>query len=235
MALFLLALAAGFLTVLAPCILPVLPIILGTGARASRGRPLFVVLGFVLSFSVIGAAFATAGTFLGISQDAIRIVAVVLLSLFGLSLLFEGTYQKMTARVSQSLTRLGGKMSSGSVGKTGAWSGLPVGISLGLVWTPCAGPILGTILTLAATRHDFATTAILFAAYAVGAGIPMLGIAYGGGWILARLRKIGAKAELLNKLFGLLVLATAIAIAFGFDRTVQAYLVQFYPSGILPL
>jgi cytochrome c biogenesis protein CcdA len=235
MALFLFAVAAGFLTVLAPCILPILPIILGAGSQASRARPLFVVLGFVLSFSLIGAAFATAGSVLGVSQETLRVFAVVLLTLFGLSMVFEATYQRLTAGVSGMLNRLGGKISVGSAGKSSAWSGLPVGVSLGLVWTPCAGAILGTILTLAATQRDFATTAVLFAAYSVGAGLPMLGIAYGGGWITQRLRKIGAKAETLNTVFGVLVLAAALAIAFGFDRVIQAFLVQFYPSGILPL
>jgi len=236
MTLFLLAILAGFLTVLAPCILPILPIILGVGAPgASKWRPVFVVLGFILAFSVFGAAFATVGSFLGVSNETFRFIAVGLLILFGCALLFEGVYQKLMATVSAKLNVLGGKISGGSAGKTNAASGLLVGISLGLIWTPCAGPILGTILTLAATNGDLLTTAVLFAAYSLGAGIPMLGIAYGGGWIFTKLKLIGKRAELLNKLFGILVIATAITIAFGYDRVIQAYLVQFYPSGILPL
>lgn len=235
MTLFFLAILAGFLTVLAPCILPILPIVLGVGSGTSKWRPVFVVLGFIAAFSVFGAFFATVGTFLGISNETFRQIAVVLLVLFGLSLLFEGIYQKLMARISSKLAALGAKISGGSVGKTSAISGLLVGLSLGLIWTPCAGPILGTILTLAAADGDLLTTGILFAAYSFGAGVPMLGIAYGGGWLFERMKKIGARVELLNKLFGVLVILTAITIAFGFDRIIQAYLVQFYPSGILPL
>ena len=234
MTLFLLAIFAGFLTVLAPCILPILPIVLGAGT-GSRWRPVFVVIGFILSFSVFGAAFATVGTFIGISNETFRWIAVALLIVFGASLLFERTYQKITAAASARLGQLGAKVSAGSVGKTSAFSGLLVGISLGLIWTPCAGPILGTILTLAATNGNPWTVGLLFAAYGLGASVPMLGIAYGGGWILSQIKKIGAKAETLNKLFGLLIIATALAIASGYDRVIQSYLVSYYPSQLTQL
>jgi len=234
MTLFLLAIVAGFLTVLAPCILPILPVILGVG-HGSKWRPVFVVIGFILTFSLFGAAFATVGGVAGISSDTFRTIAIILLLLFGLALVFEGVYQKLTASVSAALSRLGAKISAGSVGKSSSASGLLVGVSLGFIWTPCAGPILGTILTLAAAGGDFGTTAVLFAAYAFGSAIPMLGIAYGSGWFFPKLQKIGIHAHLLNKIFGVLIIATAIAIAFGYDRVIQTYLVEFYPEQILPL
>lgn len=235
MTLFLLAILAGVLTTLAPCILPILPIILGVGTGGSKWRPVFVVLGFILSFSILGAAFATAGSFLGVSNETFRTIAVILLLLFGAALLFESTYEKLMAGASAWLGRMGAKISSGSATKKNATSGLLVGVSLGLIWTPCAGPILGTILTLAATEGDFVTTAILFAAYALGAGLPMLGIAYGGAWFFKKFSKLGLHVHFFNKLFGILVILTALAIFFGYDRVIQAYLVEFYPEGILPL
>jgi cytochrome c biogenesis protein CcdA len=121
------------------------------------------------------------------------------------------------------------------VQKTSALSGLLVGISLGLVWTPCAGPILGTILTLASVKKDLLVTVLLFGAYSVGAGIPMLGIAYGGGWVFEKLKIVGRRAETLDRIFGVLIILTAIAIATGYDRTLTASLIRFYPSGNLPL
>lgn len=234
MTLFLLAILAGFLTVLAPCILPILPIILGVGS-GSKWRPVFVVIGFVLAFSIFGATFATVGTVLGISNETFRYIAVALLALFGLALVFETTYEKITAGISSSFNRLGAKISRGSATKTSAGSGILVGISLGLIWTPCAGPILGTIITLAATEGDFLTTAILFAAYSLGAGIPMLGIAYGSGWLFGKLKVLSTHAHVINRIFGILILLTALSIALGWDRIIQTYLVQFYPTGILPL
>lgn len=236
MSLFFLAIAAGFLTILAPCILPVLPFLLGTSGGRSKWRPIAIVGGFVGSFAIIGAALATAGTFLGITNDALRTVAGILLLLFGAALLFGKTYEKLTAYIAPMLQRLGTDVSKTSATKKDAASGLVVGASLGLVWAPCAGPILGTILTLAARESDYLTTMLLFLAYAIGAGIPMLAIAYGSNRLQARLQSVGKWHTTLNRVFGILVIATAIAILTGYDRTLQAAILEVFPyQSITPL
>ena len=227
---FFLAIAAGFLTILAPCILPVLPFLLGTSGGRSRLRPVMIIAGFVLSFSILGAAFATAGTFLGISNTALRTVAVVLLLLFGMALLFESVYDRAMARLQPLLARWSAKVAGRSALKTDAWSGIFVGVSLGLVWTPCAGPILGSILTLASRTADYVTTLLLMFAYALGAGLPMLAIAYGGNALQRRLLKFGKWQGVLNKVFGVLVVGMAILILTGYDLALQTWLIQFYPS-----
>ncbi|HSD11959.1 MAG TPA: cytochrome c biogenesis CcdA family protein [Patescibacteria group bacterium] len=227
---FFLAIAAGSLTILAPCILPLLPFLLGTSGGKSRLRPLMIIAGFVGSFSVLGAAFATAGTFLGVSNAALRNVAVVLLLLFGLALLFERTYEKAMARLQPILARWSAKLSGKAAARTDAWSGVVVGVSLGLVWTPCAGPILGSILTLASRTADYVTTLLLMFAYALGAGAPMLAIAYGGNALQRRLLKFGSWQSALNKIFGLLVVGMAVLILTGYDLRLQAWLIRFYPS-----
>ena len=236
MSLFFLAIAAGFLTILAPCILPVLPFLLGTSGGRSKWRPVAIVGGFVGSFAIIGAALATAGTFLGISNDALRTLAGVLLLLFGAALLFGKTYEKLTASIAPMLQRLGADVSKTSAARKDAASGLVVGASLGLVWAPCAGPILGTILTLAAREGDYLTTMLLFLAYAIGAGIPMLAIAYGSNRLQARLQSVGKWHTTLNHVFGILVILTAIAILTGYDRVLQAALLEIIPyTEITPL
>ncbi len=227
---FFLAIAAGFLTILAPCILPLLPFLLGTSGGKSRLRPLMIIAGFVGSFSILGAAFATAGTFLGVSNAALRNVAVVLLLLFGLALLFEKTYEKAMARLQPILAKWSARISGKAATRTDAWSGLVVGVSLGLIWTPCAGPILGSILTLASQTADYVTTLLLMFAYALGAGAPMLAIAYGGNALQRRLLKIGSWQSALNRIFGLLVVGMAVLILTGYDLRLQAWLVRFYPS-----
>lgn len=229
MSLFFLAIAAGFLTILAPCILPLLPVLLSTGAGGSKLRPLFTIAGFVGSFSIVGAALATAGAFLGITNENLRYLAVFLLLLFGAALLFPWVYDRLTVRIQPVLARIGSRVARGVVRKSDALSGIFVGVALGIVWTPCAGPILGTILTLAVKTKDFLTTMLLMFAYALGAGIPMLGVAYGGRALADRLKRIGAAQPLLNKIFGAFVIATALAILTGYDLVVQAYLVDFYP------
>lgn len=230
MSIFFLAIAAGFLTILAPCILPLLPFLLGTSGGKSKWRPLMTIVGFVASFSVLGAAFATAGTFLGVSNAAVRNVAVVLLLLFGLALLFESVYDRAMAGLAPLFARWSARVSGGAQKRTDAMSGLIVGVSLGLVWTPCAGPILGSILTLASRTSDYVTTLLLMFAYALGAGVPMGGIAYGGQVMQKRLLGIGKWQSVLNKAFGVMVIAMAILILTGYDLALQAWLIQFYPS-----
>lgn len=229
MTLFFLAIAAGFLTILAPCILPVLPFLLGTAGGRSKWRPVMIIAGFVGSFTLIGAALATAGTFLGISNDSLRLLAGVLLLLFGAALFFEKAYEKLTVKIQPLLAKLGTDVAAGSSVKTDAWSGVLVGVSLGLVWSPCAGPILGTILTLAARTSDYVTTALLFFAYAIGAGVPMLAIAYGSNRLQAKFRSVGRLQPVLNKIFGALVILTAVAILTGYDQVVQTWLVERFP------
>lgn len=231
MTLFFLAIAAGFLTILAPCILPVLPFLLGTSGGRSRWRPVAIIAGFIGSFTLIGAALATAGTFLGISNEALRLLAGILLMLFGAALFFESAYDRLAAKIQPSLARLGAGAAGGSAVRTDALSGVLVGLSLGLVWSPCAGPILGTILTLAVRTADYVTTALLFFAYALGAGIPMLGIAYGSHRLQERLRATGRLRPILNRIFGALVIVFAVAILTGYDVVAQAWLVARFPVG----
>lgn len=235
MPLFLLAIAAGFLTVLAPCILPLLPLILGTSAGHGRHRPFFVVLGFVFSFSIFGAFFATVGTFFGISNETFRLVAVLILVIFGLALIFERAYQKITTAVTAKFQIAGNSLARLGQGHGQTVSALFAGASLGLIWTPCAGPILGTIITLASQTKDPLVTGLLFSAYAVGAGIPMLLIGYGGQALLARFRRLGSYAHTINIIMGMLILLTALAIFLGWDRYVQTLLLPLYPSNLLGL
>lgn len=230
MSLFFLAIAAGALTILAPCILPLLPFLLGTTGGKSPWRPLAVVLGFVGSFSLLGAAFATAGTFLGVSNDALRNVAAGLLFVFGCALLFEKTYERLMAGLAPVLARWSAKISGGAALRGDAASGVLVGVSLGLIWTPCAGPILGSILTLGARSADYLTTLLLMFAYALGAGAPMLAIGYGSQALQKRLLSAGRWQAVLNRVFGLLIVAMAIAIMTGYDLVLQTYLIDFYPT-----
>ncbi len=225
--LFFLALAGGFITVLSPCVLPVLPILLGIGGGKSPRRPLMIIAGFVASFSALGAAFATAGTLLGIGNAAFRLVAVALLILFGAALIFEGLYERAAARFQAFLSRLGARLSGGAALKTDAASGFVLGASLAIVWTPCAGPILGTILTLASRTMDYATTVLLMFAYSLGASGPMLAIAYGGGAIRRWIAGLGAWQRVFNVVFGVLVIATAILIFTGEDVALEARLLDF--------
>ncbi len=224
----LLALLAGVLTIAAPCILPMLPILLGTSVgQTSRLRPLFIALGFILSFSAFALVFGLFSEALGLAQDALREVAIVLLLSFGVLMLWKRPFELLTARLSGLVNRandIGNRAGSGNAG------GFVLGASLGAVWTPCAGPVLGSILTLVATANDLGRAALLLVSYAIGAGIPMLVIAYSGQYMSGRVRRIARYTARLQQGFGLLIILTAVAMYYQYDSVITVWLSGFYPT-----
>jgi cytochrome c-type biogenesis protein len=138
-----LAFAAGLLTVAAPCILPLLPVLLGASiGQQDRRRPLFLVAGFVLTFSGFAILFGSFSTVLGLSHDTLRKISVILLGSFGVLLLWPQPYEWLMARLSGLLSFADSVVSRAGSGNA---SGLVVGLALGVLWTPCAGPVLGSI------------------------------------------------------------------------------------------
>jgi len=226
-----LALLAGVFTIASPCILPILPIVLGnavTGAGDSRrSRPLFIVLGFVLSFAALGMLLATVSQSAVAASEAARLAALVLLGLSGMAMLWRRPYDWVMARVREPLDRIG----SGAAGAgSGHLGGFVLGMSLGAVWTPCAGPVLASILVLVATAQDVAWSALLLTLYAIGAGIPMLAIAYGGRFMTTRVRAVARHAQRLQQIFGALIVMTAVAIYFHYDVLFYAWLSNYLPN-----
>lgn len=224
---FFFAVLAGSVTIAGPCILPLLPIILGTSTTHKHpSRPLFIILGFVLSFSAFATLLSLTGRLLGIHAEAYRIIAGVVIALFGGLMVFPRIQERLFAKLQPLLTRITPRS---DLSGNGLLSGFLLGASLGLVWTPCAGPVLGSILTLVASKQHIAQSAALLFAYALGAGIPMLLIAYGGQTAMTRVRFITERAPLIQRVFGILIIAVAIALLTGADRTAQAWLVTHAP------
>ena len=214
-----LALLAGVFTIASPCVLPILPILLGTAvAQSSRVRPLFIVAGFVLTFAALGMLLGVVSSRIELAQEALRTVAIAMLALSGLVQLWPRPYRWLMARLDGPLQRLGASGGNAGPGNAG---GFVLGMSLGAVWTPCAGPVLASILALVARAQDVGWSALLLFLYAVGAGIPMLAIAYGGQFMRGRVRQVARHTARLQQVFGLLVLLSAFAIYFHYD--VQAY------------
>jgi len=227
MILFLFAILAGVVTIAGPCILPLLPIILGTSTVKSHpARPLAIVLGFVLSFSFFAVIFAVFGQILGIPADVFRLVATVVIAAFGVMLLFPKLQESIFAKLQPLLSKVTPKA---DLAGGGLWSGFLLGASLGLVWTPCAGPILGSILTLVASKQNLVQAGALLIGYAFGAGVPMLAIAYGGQAAVTNVRAFSKYTSIIQRLFGVLIILVAIGIYTGVDRSFQAWLVLHAP------
>src|SRR3989344_9095573 len=222
----LLAILAGILTVGAPCILPVLPILLGASiGQQNRTRPLFIALGFIVTFSVLGLTLSAIATRFMLPPDTLRDIAIVALALFGFFLVWPTPFEKLITRLSGAINRanqIGQRAGSSNRG------GFILGVMLALIWTPCAGPILGAILTLIATQTDIARAAILLIGYAIGAGIPMVLIAYGGQAVTTRVRAFARYTRTIQMIFGILLIALAIAMYYQYDLVWQAKLLERY-------
>lgn len=224
---FFLALLAGTVTVGGPCILPLLPIILGTSTAGRHPlRPFAIVLGFVLAFTGFALIFQAFGSFLGLSPSAWRYLASFLIAGFGLLLLFPNLQARLFAKLEPLVAKL---TPNGALTQTNLVSGFVLGFSLGAVWTPCAGPVLGSILTLVAAKQNLAQAGALLFAFSLGAGVPMLLIAYGGQYATQHVKAFTKYTGLLQKTFGVIILLVALGLVTGLDQDVQAYLLTHYP------
>ena len=211
------AFVAGVITAVSPCVLPVLPIVLAGGATGGGRRPFAIIAGLVASFTTFTLAAAALLDALGLPQDLLRNVAIALLFVLAatllvprLGLLLERPFAFLTRR------------RSGDLG-----GGFLLGVSLGLVFVPCAGPVLATITVLAAERRVSFDAVLLTLFYALGAGLVLLAVALGGQRFSRRLR---AHGETLRRVAGVVLAASAVAIVFDLDRSLQTHLGAYSSS-----
>jgi cytochrome c-type biogenesis protein len=228
-----LALLAGIVTIAAPCTLPVLPILLGASVgHTGKARPAMIALGFVVSFSAVALLLSAITRVFDFDPNVLRTAAAVLLLGFGVLMIWPAPFEWLSVRLGGLIN--GSAANDVSAGP-GALSGFVLGTTLGLVWTPCAGPVLGSILTIVATSKDTAWASLLLVVYAIGAAIPMLAIAYGGQAVTTRVRSIARISPKLQQGFGVVVIAFAIASYFQYDTLIVAWLTGFYPQGQIGL
>jgi cytochrome c biogenesis protein CcdA len=227
-----LAALAGLATVASPCVLPVLPILLGAGTGGrERGRPLLIVAGFVVSFSGFALALGAVSSNAQLAQDTLRNLALALLALSGLLRLWPEPWDRLVAWTRGRLERLRGPAAGAIVVQAdGQGSAFVLGLSLGAVWTPCAGPVLAAILALVVQAREPQRAAVLIGLYALGAAIPMLGLIHGGRLAAQRVRALARHAPALQRVFGLLVMASAALIWLQVDSLLVARLAFIFPT-----
>jgi cytochrome c biogenesis protein CcdA/thiol-disulfide isomerase/thioredoxin len=232
--LILVGIVAGFLAGISPCILPVLPVVLVAGAtgtaraadggetaprsrRSALGRPLSVIAGLVLSFSVLILAGSEIISRLHLPQDSLRDAGIALLALVGLGYLFP----RLGLLLERPFSRLGNRKPGGNAG------GFVLGLALGVVYVPCAGPVLAAITVLGATHRVGLKVVVLTAAFAAGTAVPLLAIALAGGQLSGRNGALRRHAPLVRRIGGVVLVAMAVAIAFdvfaGLQRLVPGY------------
>ena len=226
-----LALLAGLVTIAAPCTLPMLPILLGASVgHTGKARPAMIALGFVISFSATALLLSAITRIFDFDPNSLRTGAAILLLGFGVLMIWPAPFEWLSVRIG-GLTSSAGNVAP----RQGALGGLLLGTTLGLVWTPCAGPVLGSILTVVATSKDTARASALLVVYAIGAAIPMLAIAYGGQAVTTRVRSIAKISPRLQQGFGVIVIAFSILSYFQYDTLIVAWLTAFYPNGQIGL
>lgn len=229
-----LAFAAGALTILSPCVLPLVPIVLGSAAQRHRWGPLALATGLVLSFSLSGFLLATVGVAAGFDGEIVRMAAAVMLLAAGLTLLVP-VAQRLLTRALAPLADWANRRQQG-LERFGLVGQAAIGVLLGLVWTPCVGPTLGAATALAAEGKDLSAVALTMTAFGLGIAATMLALATATQTMLARWRGSlltgGAKGKIA---LGGLLSMVALLILTGSDHLIEGYLVQASPDWLLNL
>ncbi len=226
---------AGLATVVTPCILPILPAVL-SGSVGSRLRPLAIVTGMSITFTLMGILINAVSSF-GYFAEYLRWFSIFIIILMG-ALLFDDDVNQVYVKISSSavnsarermsfLGKLTSKAPSG-----GLLSGLFLGMSLGVLWIPCVGPILGAVFAyvqLSSGGVGMLYGTLLLIVYSVGVSIPMLIIAYSGKSISGRVNWFVKRGHFFKKLSGLILILVGLMMLFGIDRIIKAALLPYFP------
>ncbi len=219
------AFLAGIVTVLSPCILPLLPIILSSADGTGKQKPLGVVMGFVASFTFFTLFLSTIVRASGIPAESLRFFSIAVLALLGASLLVP----QIQTQIEVLFGRLANLVPVGQT-KKGFFGGLVIGLSLGLLWTPCVGPILASVISLAITGTVTTQAFLITLAYAAGTAIPMFGIMMAGSTALQKVPWLVRNTSHIQQAFGVLMILTSIGIFYNVDRRFQTWILATFPS-----
>lgn len=229
---FPLSFISGTLTTLSPCVLPLLPMIIGSAASEHRYGVVALASGLVLSFSVIGVTVASIGLTLDFDPSIIRYISASFLIVFGLLLLSQYLQDKLSALLSPvgsaTQTKLAHLQLSGLAGQ------FLIGLSLGAVWSPCVGPTLGTAIGLASQGENLFQVSLVMALFGLGAITPMMIIG-----LLTRQQFTANKERLLTfaywskRIMGVAMLLIATLVLTGWDKQVEAYALEHLPESVI--
>ena len=229
-----LSLAAGSLTTLSPCVLPLLPLVFGSALQHNRLAPMAMGIGMIGSFAAIGMALGALGPALGIDSDTVRTAGAAMLIAFALVMLVPALaerFSRLMLPIASTANAASAKLDGGSLG-----GALLLGGVLGLVWSPCSGPLLGSALTLVASDGGVARGGLVLGIFGLGATLPLVAVAYasrsgfvrGRDWVMARVDR-------LRQAFALLLGGMGVAILTGGDKWVEARVLSWLPDAWINL
>lgn len=227
-------LTAGVLSTLSPCVLPIVPILLGSAANAHPRAALALAAGLALSYAVVGSTLAWAGSNLGVDPTVFKVAGAAILGVLGLVLLSTGLQRRFalaTAGVGEA-----GNQALSRLRLDGLWGQFTIGLALGVVWSPCVGPTLGAAVVLAAQGSNLPQVASLMGVFGLGAALPVVALAYVSRSAMSRLRGSMMHAGQTGKmLLGATLVAVSAVILLGLDKPVEAWLVERSPTWLTEL
>jgi cytochrome c-type biogenesis protein len=231
---FALSYAAGALSTLSPCVLPLLPIVLASAVQQHILGPIALALGLAGSFAGMGLFATSLGLSLGIDTSILRAAAAILMLAVGIVLLVPTLQEALTQRMAPVTAWAGGLLQR--LPSNGAGAQLLLGLVLGVVWSPCAGPTLGAAIGLAAQRETMIQAAIVMAIFGLGAATPVVALAYGARQVVLsrrdRLRRVSAAAK---PIMGLAIAAVGLLVLTGLDKIAETLLTNAMPDWLLNL
>ncbi len=232
MTIYILSLAAGVLAALSPCVLPILPIMVGSSTSSIKAGPVFLALGMVASLTFMGIAFSSMTSLIGLSEEQVRLVSIVMLLLFGTVLLVPYLKDK----VSEVFQRISNHslITSHAIDSNSWFGQFAIGGLLGAAWSPCVGPTLGIALGLAGLEGSKLQATGMMLVFGVGLSLPLLAIAYGFKSTLLRRKKgLIFMNQYGSKLLGASVALIAALMLTGLDKKMETYVVNYLPNWFL--
>lgn len=213
-----LAFIEGLALIISPCILPILPIILSGSLTGSRVRPFGIITGFIITFAFVTLFSRSFIMFTHVSEDSIRNISFGILLILGLIMMSTYLTEKF-ALFTNRLTNIGGSLKIANNPESGFLGGLIFGGLVGIIWTPCAGPILAAVIVQVVLQHTTLTSMLAVLAFGVGAGLPMLLIALLGRRLINHFTFIRNKANTFRKLLGLIIVLTSLYLIYSNNLT----------------
>lgn len=204
-----LAFLEGFALIISPCILPILPIILSGSLEGGKKRPLGIIVGFIVIFTMFTLFSRALVQASGIDPNWIRDISFALLLLIGI-IMISNRLTELFIRMTEKLANVGSRFSWINNPQGGFFSGFLFGGLVGLIWTPCAGPILAAVIVQTVIQQTTFTSYLIVLSFGIGAGLPMLLIALLGRKLLEKFSFFRTKANIIRKLLGVIIIASVI-------------------------
>ncbi len=225
---------AGLLSTLSPCVLPIIPILLGSATNAHPRAPMALAGGLAISYALIGTGLAWAGSALDLDVSLFRSVGAVILGLLGL-VLVSGSLQQRFAVATAGIGNAGNNLIS-RMYLDGLFGQFAIGLVLGVVWSPCVGPTLGAAVVLASQGTQLLQVALLMGIFGIGAALPIVVLAYVSRSAMMKMRgKLMHAGKIGKMILGAVMIALSALILSGTDKSVESWLVDHSPAWLTGL